>query len=189
MRSPDTLFDELRTRLAEGGGLRPTGDDPVYYLVFEPSQMRAVRRALKQWRAKLDLEGWTVGVVSVAEILNDVLREHPRRTMWERFEKPLDFEAHRQTISSALGNGDVVKARLREAAEELRGDTRPLLFVADVEALHPYLRVGTVEQGLQGELHVPTVVLYPGRRVGESPLRFLGFYEPYTDYRATIIGG
>lgn len=191
MRSPDALFDALLAELAEGGRLRPTGDDPLYYLVFEPGQMRPVRRALRTWRARLDLDGWTPEVVSVAEVLAQALRDHPRRALWERFETdPLNFEVHRKTLASALGQGEAVQAALLAAVERLRGADRPILFVADVEALHPYLRVGTIENGLQGRLGgVPTVVLYPGRRIGESPIRFLGFYEPQTDYRATIIGG
>lgn len=191
MRSPDSLFDALLAELAEGGRLRPTGDDPLYYLVFEPGQMRPVRRALRTWTARLDLDGWTVEVVSVADILTRTLREHPRRALWEKFERdPLDFEVHRKTLASALGQGEAVQSALLAAVERLRGAPKPILFVADVEALHPYLRVGTIENGLQGQLgSVSTVVLYPGRRIGESPIRFLGFYEPQTDYRATIIGG
>ena len=190
MRSPDALFDALLVELAQGGSLRPTGDDPLYYLVFEPAQMRPVRRALRTWKAKLDLEGWTVEVVSVAETLAETLRDNPRRARWQQYEDPLDFEVHRRTLASALGQGEAVHGALLAAIDRLQGQPRPILFVADVEALHPYLRVGTVENGLQGRLgKIPTVVLYPGTRLGESPIRFLGFYEPQTDYRATIIGG
>lgn len=190
MRSPDALLDALQAELAQGGSLRPTGDDPLYYLVFEPGQMRPVRRALRTWKARLDLDGWTAEIVSIAEILTQVLRDNPRRARWEKYEDPLDFEVHRKTLASALGQGEAIQGALLAAVERLRGEAHPILFVADVEALHPYLRVGTIENGLQGRLDgVPTVVLYPGRRIGESPIRFLGFYEPQTDYRATIIGG
>jgi hypothetical protein len=37
-----------------------------------------------------------------------------------------------------------------------------LLLVTDLEALHPFLRIGAIESQLQGKFHVPTIFLYPG---------------------------
>jgi len=61
--------------------------------------------------------------------------------------------------------------------------------VTDLEALHPYLRVGSIEQKLQGKFTVPTVFLYPGIRTGKATLKFLGIYPEDGNYRSTHIGG
>lgn len=38
MPSLDDSFKELQLRLRDGSSLRNTGGDPVYYLVFPPSE-------------------------------------------------------------------------------------------------------------------------------------------------------
>ena len=58
MESLQKDFDELRQRLKRGTCLEMTGDDPVFYLIFRPERMLAVKKRMKQWRAKLELEGW-----------------------------------------------------------------------------------------------------------------------------------
>ena len=64
-----------------------------------------------------------------------------------------------------------------------------LLLVTDLEALHPYLRIGTIEGQLSGKFCVPTVFLYPGVRTGKTKLRFLGFYPEDGNYRSVHVGG
>jgi len=57
----------------------------------------------------------------------------------------------------------------------LEGKPNALLLVTDLEALHPFLRIGAIESQLQGQFHVPTVFLYPGVRTGKTRLKFLAF--------------
>jgi hypothetical protein len=64
-----------------------------------------------------------------------------------------------------------------------------VLFVSDLEALHPYLRVGALEQQLTGRFSVPTVFLYPGIRDGKTTLKFLGIYPADGNYRSVHFGG
>ena len=61
-------------------------------------------------------------------------------------------------------------------------------FVADLEALHPYLRINSIESKLQGAIRCPVVVLYPGKREGKTSLRFLEFYPADPNYRSEHIG-
>ena len=64
-----------------------------------------------------------------------------------------------------------------------------LLLVTDLEALHPFLRIGAIESQLQGKFHVPTIFLYPGVRTGKTRLKFLGFYPEDGNYRSVHVGG
>jgi len=183
-------FDELRQRIRHGKRSDRASDDPVYYLVFHPSQMLTVKRRMKQWLAKLKLEGWHVHTFSMAEVVHDILKNHDLRQIWLEAEKdaPLDFKSINDTLADALTADDAIKNLLDSKLQTLEGEKDAILFVTDLEALHPYLRVGTIEQKLQGRFTVPTVILYPGLRAGRTNLRFLGIYPEDGNYRSTHIG-
>lgn len=191
MASLQANFEELRERLRTGRSLSNTGDDPVFYLVFRPEEMLEVKRCLKQWTAKLKIDGWTVHHFSMAEAVHQVLQNHELRELWllSETEDPLNFETVNTTLREALIADDTLKKNLQQKLEELSGQPQALLLVTDLEALHPYLRVGSIEQKLQGRFSVPTVFLYPGIRAGKSTLKFLGIYPEDGNYRSVHIGG
>ncbi len=194
MSSPNESFDELWQRLRAGRGLTNTGDDPVYYLVFKPEQMLEVKRLRKQWAARLAKQGWTMETMSMAETVLEIFRSNDLRHVW--LSSPANTAPDREsvaeinrTLEDALVADDLLKRRIEAKLESLRGRSQTVLFITDLEALHPYLRVGSLEQKLQGKFTVPTVILYPGIRDGKTTLRFLGFYPPDGNYRSVHIGG
>jgi hypothetical protein len=191
MASLQASFDELRDRLQAGRTLSNTGDDPVFYLVFKPEEMLEAKRRLKQWVARLKIDGWSVHTFSMAEAVHEILGSHTLRDIWleSEAEAPLDFESINATLREALMADDALKNALKQKLDELAGESHALLLVTNLEALHPYLRVGTIEQKLQGRFTVPTVILYPGVRAGKSTLKFLGIYPEDGNYRSTHIGG
>ena len=69
----------------------------------------------------------------------------------------------------------------------MRSTNSAVLFVTDLEAIHPYLRIGAIEQQLAGRFHVPTVVLYPGTAGGAFSRRFLGVHKEDGNYRSQHI--
>ena len=191
MDSLQQNFDELRQRIRRGRGMNDAGDDPVFYLVFRPEQMLMVKRRMKQWIAKLNLEGWEVHTFSMAEAVHDILKNHDLRQIWleSEAEAPLDFGSVNTTLAEALSADDDLKKMLEKKLRSLSGKKETVLFVTDIEALHPYLRVGSIEQRLQGKFTVPTVIFYPGVRSGRTTLRFLGIYPEDGNYRSVHIGG
>jgi len=66
---------------------------------------------------------------------------------------------------------------------------RTVVLLTECELLHPYYRTRAIESALVGRVPHPTVILYPGRRVGQYGLHFLGFYPEDGNYRSTLIGG
>lgn len=190
MSSLSENFAELRRRLKQGYELRNTGDDPVTYLIFDPQEMLEVKRQFKVWSARLKKDGWNVHSFSMAEVVKDICLGYGLRDVWleAECESPLDFEAINETIKDALLTGENINNRLQKKLEELAGKKDAVLFVTDLEALHPYLRVGSIEQKLQGKFTVPTVILYPGKREGRT-LSFLGIYPADGNYRSVHIGG
>lgn len=191
MASLDQSFDELRLQLKQGRGLSHMGNDPVFYLVFHPEEMLEVKRLLKPWRAKLKKDGWDVQVFSMADAIHEILKNHDLRDIWLESERehPLDFEVINKTLSDALVGRNNLSEKLLEKLESLAIDQNVLLLVTDLEAIHPYLRIGSIEQQLQGKFKVPTIILYPGLRTGRTTLKFLGIYPEDGSYRSTHIGG
>jgi hypothetical protein len=194
MSSPSESFDELWQRLRAGRGLTNTGDDPVYYLVFKPEQMLEVKRSQRQWAARLAKQGWTMETMSMADTVLDIFRSNELRDVW--LSSPANAACDREavaeinkTLEDALTADDLLKRKIEAKLESLRCRSQTVLFITDLEALHPYLRVGVLEQKLQGKFTVPTVILYPGIRDGKTTLRFLGFYPPDGNYRSVHIGG
>ena len=194
MSSPNDSFDELWQRLRAGRGLTNTGDDPVYYLVFKPEEMLEVKRLQRQWAAKLAKQGWTMETMSMAETVLEIFRTNELREVWlsspaNRACDPDAVSEINKTLEDVLTADDLLKRRIEQKLASLRGRANTVLFISDLEALHPYLRVGVLEQKLQGKFTVPTVILYPGVRDGKTTLRFLGFYPPDGNYRSVHIGG
>ena len=191
MPSLEANFKELQLRLQESNRLRNTGGDPVFYIVFPPEDMLRVKRRVKAWKAQLSLSGWDVEVLSLARLLDDFFKNHPLRQFWLTGEQSNagDIESVNTTLREALLSGNVVERKILETIATLAAKARGLLLITDIEALHPYLRIGAIEQRLTGKVHLPVVILYPGTRSGQSNLSFLGIYPEDGNYRSTHIGG
>ena len=92
-------------------------------------------------------------------------------------------------MADILTSDNGILKRLEDALAPLEGQQNALLLVTDLEALHPFLRIGVIESQLQGKFHVPTIFLYPGVRTGKTRLKFLGFYPEDGNYRSVHVGG
>ena len=196
-------FEELRLRLGTGRRLESTGSEPIFYLVFPVCEILDVKRQTKAWRAKLEHDGWHVVTLSLGETVNEIFRNHRLRPVWlasekqlieqaERQHAPLDYRDINKTLAKALSDNSQLAPELRAAidAKLQEVDSKPngLLLITDLEALHPYLRINTIEAYMQGRIHRPVIVLYPGKREGKTSLRFLEFYPADPNYRSEHIG-
>jgi hypothetical protein len=189
MPSLDDNFKELQQRLRDGWTLRNTGGDPIWYLVFAPEEMLRVKRRLKIWRSQLNLDGWHLEVLSLASVIADYSASNPLRPLWLSGEQANpDLDDANATLRAALVDSRIVEQQVLAALERLAEQPKGLLLITDIEAIHPYLRIGAIEQRLQGKVPAPIVILYPGRRTGHT-LSFLGIYPDDGNYRSDHIGG
>ncbi len=194
MPSPDELFDELRVRLKTSDRFNSMGGEPVYYLVFPAERMLEMKRSMKVLLSRLTLDGWIPKVLSLAEEVNNIFRSDSDREIILEAERAYldegDFTSINESLRSILlGTGtDKITKRILLELEELKAKPGSILVVCDVEALHPYVRIGAVEQRLQGHCPVPVVIFYPGNRTGNSTLQFLGIWPDDGNYRSTHIG-
>lgn len=186
-----TSFDELRKQIRRGRESSHASFEPIYYLIFAPTEILEVKRQRSAWIAKLNNDNWQVETFSLAEHIEAILANDPRRTLWLMADRrsPQDWAKTNQSIANALTTSRALQQRLEEVLNKLQGQQNSLVLVTDLEALHPYLRIGAIESELQGKFHVPTVFLYPGIRTGESRLKFLGFYPEDGNYRSVHVGG
>jgi hypothetical protein len=199
MQSLKDKFEELRHRLGHGRRFDSASTEPIYYLVFPVADILEAKRQTKAWVAKLSHDNWNVVTLSMADAVESVLQNHKLRKSWlageqqllaqaERTQAPVNFRDINKTLSQALIGGDalqnLIDAQLAAAEIQPHG----LLLLTDLEALHPYLRINTIEARLQGRVRCPVVVLYPGKREGKTSLRFLEFYPPDPNYRSEHIG-
>jgi len=192
-------FEELRQRLGHGRRFDSTGTEPIYYLVFPVSNILEVKRQTKAWIAKLSHDNWNIVTLSMADAVESVLLNHKLRKSWLRGEKQLlakaekalasvNFRDINKTLSKALVEGGALQSVIDKQLEAAEAQPHGLLLLTDLEALHPYLRINTIEARLQGRVYCPVVVLYPGKREGKTSLRFLEFYPPDPNYRSEHIG-
>jgi hypothetical protein len=185
MSSLDDSFAELSRRLRETASLAAAKSDPFYYFVYAPSEALEVKRRVPLWSVGLENAGLKVHRVSFSELLWDLI---DASGLWDELlanEPGAEPKEVNQSIAALLGNGLVE----RVAAIVAGGVPGEVVFLTDTEMLHPYFRVRTLESALHDRVKVPTVVFYPGRRVGQYGLSFLGFYPEDGNYRATLIGG
>ena len=190
MRSLTEKFNELRGLLKNGlGSIRPTGFDPVFYLMFPPSQIVDVKQRLAQWEAQLKIDGFDVHKLSMVDVINGYLRKHDLREGWVEAAKlnPDDDDVVNQSLTSHLVQDEVLPRAVLAKLESLKGRATATLILTDLEALHPFLRIGAAEQKLVGRFHVPTVVLYPGVAGGAYSRRFLGIHKEDGNYRSPHI--
>jgi hypothetical protein len=191
MSSLKADFNELLERIDRGRDFTQTGFEPVYYLIFSPSEILNVKRQTKAWRAKLKNAGWDVTVLSMAEAVADIHASARVRKLWIDGDRkaPLDWDRTNAALSEALKSDDLLQSKLEEAIDTAKAATNGIVLVTDLEALHPYIRIGAIEANLQGKFSVPTVFLYPGIRTGSTRLKFLGFYQEDGNYRSVHVGG
>ena len=199
MQSLKDKFDTVCSRIGEERRLDSTGSDPIYYLVFPVTEIVDVKRQTRVWIPKLENKGWNVVVFSFSTVINSILRGHRLRSSWLTGEKMLLSRAQaaippaangeiNKTLTKALTEGPELLTRLREAITEAGSKAQGLLLLTDVEALHPYMRINSIEAAIQGEARCPVIVLYPGKREGKTSLSFLEFYPPDPNYRSEHIG-
>ena len=191
MSSLKADFDELRERIRQGRELGHASFEPIYYLVFRPDQILEVKRQTPAWLAKLHQEGWDVHTFSMSENIWALLKGDPLWSLCVMVDKsaPTDWPRTNKALADVLTNNNALLNRLEVALQPLEGKKNALLLVTDLEALHPFLRIGALESQLQGKFYVPTIFLYPGVRTGKTRLRFLGFYPEDGNYRSVHVGG
>jgi len=192
MPSLDDSFQELRTKIKQGRELNFMSFEPIFYLVFDPVEILEVKRKLRSWIATLSRkDDFNVSELSIAKETHKIIENHKWKSLWHSHEERNGFNnpQYAKTIKQALVADGGLLHSIEDKLGNLSESNNGLLFITDLEALHPFMRVGQIEGHLQGKFEIPTVFLYPGVRTGKSGLKFLGFYPDDGNYRSVHVGG
>lgn len=191
MTSLRSDFDELMRRVVAGREFVHASFEPIYYLVFHPREILEVKRLTPGWIARLRNDGWEVGTLSLADEINEILAKSPMRSIWLEADRshPMEWRRTNESLANTLVKTQALQSKLEERLLALNDGGKTILLVTDLEALHPYVRIGAIEAQLQGRFRVPTVFFYPGVRAGKTQLRFLGYYPEDGNYRSVHVGG
>ena len=190
MPSLESDFNELTERVRAGRGLGHASYEPIYYLIFPPRDILDVKRRLPAWTARLRNDGLDVHVFSIAQAIEEILDDAPLMKLWLTADSkaPLEWGKTNQALANAIAKG-ALKSKLEAKLDEIASKQRAVLLVTDLEALHPYTRIGAIESQLYGKFKTPTLFFYPGERTGKTRLKFLGFYPEDGNYRSVHVGG
>jgi hypothetical protein len=82
MSSLDSDFNELMARIRHGREFGHASFEPIFYLVFHPSQILEVKRRQLAWKSRLANDGWDVHSFSIADEVADILATAPLRKIW-----------------------------------------------------------------------------------------------------------
>lgn len=183
--SVDTKYRNLLDYLLEPKTYNYSGDKTICYLTFSTDDMIAVKRSLNQvWIELAKNKGLDATVLSLHEVLKNFFKNDEYRI--EAGEYAVDNEDETLEVYQSLGenlkNQEIIENAILELQEKI-DPSNGVLFITDLEAIHPYSRFGPIEQKIYNKIKVPLVVFYPGEISGTA-LKFLGFYPEDGNYRS-----
>ena len=96
---------------------------------------------------------------------------------------PLAIETVFAVLSSYRPLDELVAERVPSDADP----ERDVVLLVRAGALYPLYRTYALLEQLKGRVSVPTVLMYPGDRVGPKGLSFMGVADPEHNYRPWIV--
>ncbi|MDA3949925.1 MAG: hypothetical protein PF508_12005 [Spirochaeta sp.] len=190
-------FLDLRRALTHRSLLVDQGEDPVFFLVYDPKDSLGMYQRMGDLVTVLRHDGWVPRAFDLGDRLERHITEHEDYEFIREGlrDDPDDEEIVAdvyQSVRQLLHDGPdatIVEGWVTAEIEAAAAEPNGLLLVYGLELLHPYLQIGYVEQKIQGHVTCPVVVLYPGKRTSAFGLRYLGFYPPDGNYRSRHVGG
>ncbi|WP_211223787.1 BREX protein BrxB domain-containing protein [Gaetbulibacter saemankumensis] len=161
------------------------GDKTICYLTFDTEDIINVKRKLNQvWVELAKNKGLEVIILSLHEVLKNFFKEDEYRI--EAGVDAVEYEDETIEVYHSLGenlkNQEVIENAILDAQKKV-DPKNGVLFITDLEAIHPFTRFGPIEQKIYNKINVPIVVFYPGEITGTA-LKFLGFYPEDGNYRS-----
>jgi hypothetical protein len=185
----DSLFEEMNHTLRSKRRLNYMGVDPVFYLVFPPKEVLLVKSRMFQWKSKLVNDGFQPTELSMTDLISEIIQNHHlyQACLDSEVDDPFQFKDINQSIKDILLENKPINEKIIKTINNL--PENGILLITDIESLHPYFHMSSIESELQGMIHKPIVIFYPGKRTGDSNLSFLGIHPEMGNYRSTHIGG
>lgn len=183
MQLYDKKIEAALSYLSRPDILHPTGDRPICYVTYDVEDAMFVNRMIDtDLIPQAKYHGFAdVRIISLGQEIQRYIHEHEYREIWidESKESKL-YPSIRQEIQE----DELLAHRLRSIQEEMKATSHPLLVMKDLELIHPYDKIGRVEQVIYNQINIPMLVLYPGCTQGSNARTFLNIYPMDGSYRS-----
>ena len=202
--SIELRLEELKKDLLHPNGpsISTNRNYPFAIFHYRPDEEFLARELVGEVVDSLRLKGWTVRNVDLFAVLLDYLGEEEEGELvpaWIEEEKLLyktykrDYTKPLNSLSNSLsgffnrktGYPRKVLEEIGKAAEGA-DESRSVIFLSRIGALYPFYRTSALLRFLDEGVKVPTIVLYPGERVDQHYLSFMGEMDADRDYRPRI---
>lgn len=186
MQLYEQKFEDALAYLSRPDMLHPTGDKPICCVNYDVEDAMEVYRMIHATLVpKAKYHGFSdVRVVSLGDEIQQYIKNHDyhQPDYWggDDFDENELFKSIRVEIL----NNNFLSKRLLELQEEMQQLSHPLLILKDLELLHPYDKIGRVEQVIYNQIQIPILVLYPGHTLGINARTFLNIYPMDGSYRS-----
>ncbi len=198
-----TAFVALRRDLIDPDGPRISTMRNYRFAIlrYDPADELKLRAEVRRLSTDLIANGWVVLTISLQRLLLDRIRD--RGEHWVERVIVQERLASDQEAGRGLNYLKSKLAPLIEGPEGIAADCsriiadftrshpdqtdRTLALVGRAGALYPFFRSSALLRHLDGRTaNVPVVLLYPGHRVGQTGLSFMGELTSDNDYRPRI---
>ncbi len=183
MQLYDKKIESALSYLSDPDILHPTGDKPICYVTYDVEDAMVINRMIDtdlipqaKYHGFMDYK-----IVSVGKIILDYILEHDYREFWidESKENKL-----LQSIGQEIRDSELLSNGILAIQNEMKDSAHPLLIMKDLELIHPYDKIGRVEQVIYNQIEIPMLILYPGSTQGSNARTFLNIYPMDGSYRS-----
>lgn len=184
MQLYESKIDKAIDYLISPGILNATGDSPVCYVTYDVKDAVEIIRLVNSILGpKARHYGFDVKIVSIKQLVFDFITSHPYyKDIWlldGAFTEDMLFDS----IRTEFQQSDYLANAILQLQEEYKGTGNPLMVFTDLEWLHPFDKIGRVEQVIYKKIEVPMLILYPGEAQGVAR-KFLNIYPMDGNYRS-----
>lgn len=167
-------------------------DLPFAILRYDPEEEWDLRRKARQLAIKLGNAGKQVHIISLADLLWQIIEETEGLDVVVELEEARGFEVAQQQVTTYLSDPDwrplpnILEERLNQLDPE-----RDVAFLVRASAMAPAVyHMSRLLDEMQGRTRVTTILFYPGTLEGTTGLKFMGLgsREAMGNYRVKIYG-
>lgn len=203
MKLERRLDDLVKDLLSPSGpNISTNRNYPFALFQYSPHEEFTMRAKLIEQIDALRGKGWTILNVDLFAALIEYLEEQEDGDLIDALiqEEKLQYTANRsnykfplKTLQNSLDvflkdqneyPGVILKKIIQKT--ENSDKMKTVIFLSRIGALYPFYRTSSLLRYLDTGIRVPTIVLYPGERLEQYYLSFMGEMDADRDYRPRI---
>lgn len=160
---------------------------PYAIFQYEAEDELEMRREIAKLRTRLELAGKRVTVISLAECMAESLATvGVTAEMLADGETTAGADALIDTLAQILASDVPLDAVVATHVPTDATPERDIVFLTRAGSLFPFYRTSALLERMMGNVGIPSVLFFPGRREGPAGLSFMGVLDADHHYRARI---